>query len=262
MRSDKQVARLQLSSARIDNKRPEASQARREPNRWPACATRVLTSVTQHSPSKTPSERPVVSVDGCRAGWIAVVRSAGGLTCLLHDTLDDLVTVWRAAVRASRPPDARGLGRARKINQRELGRSLSAQAWGICPKIAEADSLLCTHPSLRQQVKEVHPALSFWALNRGRPMQFAKKRPAGAAARIALLMELEPGTQGRIDRVLKENRRSAVGRDDVVDAIAAMLTALPGTWSATAVPDETHVDALGLPTCMWIPARRDVPLTP
>jgi len=263
--------------------------------------------VTQHSPSTTPSERPVVGVDGCRAGWIAVARSAGGLTYRLHDTLNDLVTVWRAAehifvdipiglpsaaqpsracdtearrrlgpgrassvfsppcraaVLASRPPDASGLGRAREINQRELGRSLSAQAWGICPKIAEADSLLWAHPSLRQQVKEVHPELSFWALNRGQPMQFAKKRPEGAAERIALLMEFEPGTQGLIDRVLTENRRSAVGRDDVVDAIAAMLTALPGTWSAAAVPDETHVDALGLPTCMWIPARRDVPLKP
>ena len=155
---------------------------------------------------------------------------------------------------------APSLAEAREINLRELGRSLSAQAWGICPKIAEADSLLSAHPSLRQQVKEVHPELSFWALNRGRPMQFSKKRPEGAAERIALLMEFEPGTQGLIDRVLTENRRSAVAPDDVVDAIAAMLTALPGTWSATAVPDETHVDALGLPTVMWIPAHRDMPL--
>jgi len=157
---------------------------------------------------------------------------------------------------------ALNLDDARAINQRELGRSLSAQAWGICPKIAEADTLLRAHPSLVQLFKEVHPELSFWALNGGRPMQFAKRAPEGSAERITLLMELEPGTQALIDRVLKENRRSAVGSDDVVDAIAAMLTTLPGTWSATAVPEEAHVDEFGLPTCMWIPGRRGVLLMP
>lgn len=251
----------------------------------------------QHSPSTTPSQRPVVGVDGCRAGWIAVARSDIGLTYRLHQTLSDLASAWNAAdqvfidipiglpsaTRPSRTCDiearrrlgpgrassvfappcrdavhAASLNDARAINQQQLGRSLSAQAWGICPKIAEADTLLRTHPSLVRQFKEVHPELTFWALNRGRSMQFPKKTREGAAERIALLMDLEPGTKGLIDRVLVENRRSACGADDVVDAIAAMLTALPGTWLATAVPDEAQVDALGLPTVMWIPAQDDV----
>lgn len=245
-----------------------------------------------------PNEQLTVGVDGCRAGWIAVARCGGGLTYRLHETLGELVTVWRAAVhifvdipiglpsaaepsracdisarrmlgagRASSvfaPPcrqaaHAPTLAQAREINLRELGRSLSAQAWGICRKIAEADDLLRAQPSLRYQVKEVHPELSFWALNRGRPMQFAKKRREGGEERIALLAESEPGTQALIDLVLSENRRSAVSRDDVVDAIAALLTAMPGRWLPTAVPNESRVDALGLPTCMWIPRGHEAP---
>jgi predicted RNase H-like nuclease len=161
------------------------------------------------------SEPMVVGVDGCRAGWIAVARGKDGLEYQLHTTFDELLQSWpRAAIifvdipiglpsrtcpsrrcdtearrvlgpgRASSvfsPPcreaaRAADVDTARDINQSEVGRSLSAQAWGICPKIAEVDKLLSRDPALARKVREVHPELLFWALNAGCAMQHAPPR--------------------------------------------------------------------------------------
>jgi predicted RNase H-like nuclease len=153
---------------------------------------------------------------------------------------------------------AADLGQAREINMREVGRSLSAQAWGICPKIAEVDALLVDEPALVHRVKEVHPELLFWAFNAGRAMRHAKKSRDGAKERAALIESLEPGAPELIERVLKAHRRAKVGRDDVVDALAAMLTAGAGhasAWSqAITVPAVPELDGIGLPMCMWMPA--------
>jgi predicted RNase H-like nuclease len=238
-----------------------------------------------------------VGVDGCRAGWIAVARGKDGLEYRLHATFAELLQDWPSAAsvfvdipiglpsrtcpsrrcdtearrllgpgRASSvfSPPCRGaalaadLGQAREINLRELGRSLSAQAWGICPKIAEVDALLGDEPALVHRVKEVHPELLFWSFNGGRAMRHAKKSRDGAKERAALIERLEPSAPELIERVLKAHRRVQVGRDDVVDALAAMLAAGAGharAWSpAITVPAVPEVDGIGMPMCMWIPA--------
>jgi len=242
-------------------------------------------------------ETLVLGVDGCRAGWIAVARGQDGLDYRLHATFAELLQAWpstasvfvdipiglpsrssptrlcdteaRRLLRPGRassvfsPPcreaaRAANLGQARDINLRELGRSLSSQAWGICPKIAEVDALLSDEPALVQRVKEVHPELLFWAFNAGRAMQHAKKSRDGAKERAALIERLEPRAPELIERTLKAHRRTQVGRDDVVDALAAMLTADAGetsAWSpAITIPAAPEADAIGLPMCMWIPA--------
>jgi predicted RNase H-like nuclease len=237
----------------------------------------------------------VVGVDGCRAGWIAVARNKDGLDYRLHATFAELLQAWPSAAsmfvdipiglpsrslptrrcdtearrllgpgRASSvfsPPcreaaHAADLGQAREINLRELGRSLSTQAWGICPKIAEVDSLLGKEPALVHRVKEVHPELLFWALNDGRAMQHAKKSREGAAERAVLIERLEPRAREFIEHVLQAHRRVQVSRDDMIDALAAMLTVdlgPVGAWSkAATVPAVPEVDDRGLPMCMWI----------
>lgn len=240
----------------------------------------------------------VVGVDGCRAGWIAVAQSSGELVYRIHKNFADLVTTWAAArhifvdipiglpskAMPARPCDiearrrlgpgrassvfsppcreaahAQNLEQARELNQRELGRSLSAQAWGICPKIAEVDLLLCAYPSLQDRVKEVHPELSFWALGGGRPMRHAKKNAAGAAERIEILEQWEPAARSLIERVLMERRRLEVGRDDVIDALAAMLTAQADLERITRLPADLQCDARELPMCMWISAPVTAP---
>jgi predicted RNase H-like nuclease len=237
-------------------------------------------------------EPSCVGVDGCRAGWIAVSRTSAGLVYRIHESFSDLVATWTSArhifvdipiglpsgliparacdVEARRrlgpgrassvfaPPcrkaaHAANIDQAREFNRRELGKSLSAQAWGICPKIAEVDLLLCSRPALQDQVKEVHPELSFWALNCGRPMQYAKKNSHGAAERMAVLEHWVPGACALIERVLIQHRRSEVGRDDVVDALAAMVTASAGMDRVSCLPAYSQADARGLPMCMWVP---------
>lgn len=248
--------------------------------------------------AKTVQSEPLaVGVDGCRAGWIAVARGKDGLEYRLHPTFAELLQAWPCTARIfvdvpiglpsrmcpSRrcdtearqrlgsgrassvfsPPcreaaHAADLRQAREINLREVGRSLSAQAWGICPKIAEVDVLLSNDPALVHRVNEVHPELIFWALNAGHAMQHAKKSRDGAQERTALIGRLEPRAPELIERVLREHRRARVGRDDVVDALAAMLTAGAGTEKAwnpgITVPSVPEVDDIGQPMCMWIPA--------
>jgi predicted RNase H-like nuclease len=89
-------------------------------------------------------------------------------------------------------------------------------------------------------------------------MRHAKKTPDGAQERTILLRGLEPRASELIERVLREHRRTQVNRDDVVDALAAMLTAGPGDGKdrnpCITVPSVPEVDAIGLPMCMWIPA--------
>lgn len=245
------------------------------------------------------SESLVVGVDGCRAGWIAVARGTKALEYRVHPTFAELLQAWPSAARVfvdipiglpsrARPsrrcdtearqrlgpgrassvfsPPCREAARAatlslaREINLREVGRSLSAQAWGICQKIVEVDDLLGNDPALVHRVNEVHPELLFWALNDGRAMQHPKKSRDGALERMTLIRRLEPRAPELIERVLSEHRRTQVSRDDVVDALAAMLTAGAGNekdWNpGITVPSDPEVDDIGLPVCMWIPAGR------
>lgn len=238
-----------------------------------------------------------MGVDGCRAGWIAVARTEVGLVYRLHATFAELLQDWPTTAtvfvdvpvglpsrtspsrrcdaearqrlgsgRASSvfsPPcrdatRAKDLTEAREINLRELGKSLSAQAWGICPKIAEVDALLGNDLPLAHRVKEVHPELLFWALNAGQAMRHAKKSRDGAQERMALIERLEPKAPELVERVLREHRRTRVGRDDVIDALAAMLTAGAvserGEGYAMSVPSVPEIDDTGLPMCMWIPS--------
>ncbi len=121
-----------------------------------------------------------VGVDGCRAGWLSVSDSGGALQYAVFDTIRELVQAHSdaalilldipiglpsaacpvrpcdAAARRilgnractvfsapSRPAaHARNAAEARVTNIKELGSSLSEQAWGICKKIAEVDELL------------------------------------------------------------------------------------------------------------------------
>ena len=205
----------------------------------------------------------IVGVDGCRAGWVAVYRDGRELAFRIHEDIQalmgahcdpDLVFIdvpiglpWQGCVRRPcdvlarqelgrdrspsvfSPPcrsaaNAVSLEEARKLNVANLGRSLSAQAWGICRKVAEVDAWLLQHPDHRPRLLEVHPEVCFWALNGRRPMRHRKSRREGREERLKLLARLEPGIRKLLDDVLAQTRRAAVEADDVLDAAAAMLT--------------------------------------
>ena len=136
---------------------------------------------------------------------------------------------------------------ARARNIVEVGRSLSAQAWGICPKVAEVDALLQPQPGIRSRVREVHPEVCFWALNGRRAMAHSKSTREGRDERLSVLSRYEPTSGALVSKALNEQRRAAVQCDDVLDALAAYVTASVASGALLALRGEPDRDQRGLP---------------
>jgi len=201
-------------------------------------------------------------IDGCRAGWViassdptlsalefrivpalrgAVREAAAGRAVLAVDIPIGLAAPGPRAAdlearrflgvpRASSvfPAPARAaLGAASypeacARNLRAAGRRISLELWNILPKIAEADRLVT--PALQARVREAHPEVIFAVLaGRGRGLEHSKKTLAGEAERLAVLRRFVPRFDpGRVRRALGAR---AVARDDIVDAVALLVTA-------------------------------------
>jgi len=133
---------------------------------------------------------------------------------------------------------------ASQINREKTGRGLSQQAFGIIPKIKQADDAMTS--DCQNWVFEVHPEVCFWALNGHQPMKHNKKTKEGAAERVAVLRPVFP----TIERHLA-NRQSRVGADDLLDAAAAAWTAL--RWYRKQVEHicAIEIDERGLATTIY-----------
>jgi predicted RNase H-like nuclease len=202
-------------------------------------------------------------VDGCAAGWVAVVRVGSGLSLRVFSQISDLVAEYANADQILidspiglpwaqtpiRPCDrlARGvlgkrkssvfpvpcrealaassIGEARKINLDTLVRSLTGQTWSIMKKIGEVDALLQSSPHCRAHVREIHPEVCFWGLAGCTPMGNAKRLAAGKQERLQLLTRFEPGIVSLVAKLRSEHRSDEVGTDDVLDAAVAFVTA-------------------------------------
>lgn len=226
----------------------------------------------------------VIGVDGCRAGWLAVVLNRDRLGPRL-----EIAPVWSAlpvesatmvavdmpvgladsgpracdiAARRCLPPgrkssvfppprrymlDCRDWAEANALGRAREGRGLSHQAWNITAKIRELDRALS--PADQARVRETHPELIFHRLNGWRPVP-GKKTKAGRAARLGLLAAA--GLDG-IETLLDRLPRGAAGPDDLLDAGACALTArdmLAG--AAHRVPEsDPQVDSRGLRMEIW-----------
>jgi predicted RNase H-like nuclease len=118
--------------------------------------------------------------------------------------------------------DAGSYAEALAHSRDAFGRGISRQAFGIYAKVREVDREMT--PELQRRIVEVHPEVSFWAMNDGRPMALSKKRADGfEARRDALCRSLRldvPETPSAARR-----RAPYAGADDLLDALAA-------AWSA------------------------------
>ncbi len=198
----------------------------------------------------------VAGVDGCRAGWVwfrvdvpslATSVEVADLPQRLRDRPDGLASIaidipiglldgTRACDTAARkllgqprgssvfPSPCRATiqvasyGDACDANQLYTGRKISRQTWGIAPKIKQVDDAITTE--CQEWVFEVHPEVSFWAMNGGRPMRYGKKSRDGRLERLALLRRVFPSIDAHVAQ-----RPARVGADDLLDAAAA-------AWSA------------------------------
>ena len=139
---------------------------------------------------------------------------------------------------------------AAKVEQ-ELteGKSIGSTAWGIAKKIAEMDCFMRKNVDMHGKVREVHPEVLFWALNRKKDMECGKKTLQGFYDRMNVLRKVEEQTDAIVEHALPGTcNPKVVGGDDILDALAAAVTARLGypDWLAT-LPDDPPTDARGLP---------------
>jgi predicted RNase H-like nuclease len=206
----------------------------------------------------------VAGVDGTKGGWVAIVLEDGRV-CADHilrpietsfEELSDAVVIGIDVPIGFGPRRADAAARAylsgaastvfttpaREVLESPFGPGLgvSAQAHALGPRILHVTRLAQTNPRLR----EVHPEVSFRAMNHGEPLRHRKKSAGGALERIELLRR--EGIQ--LDRL---GPGGATPLDDVLDAAAAAWTAdRISDGAARPLPDPPEVVA-GRDIAIW-----------
>lgn len=231
-------------------------------------------------------QRQCVGVDGARHGWLAVWEQGEELAWVVYDNPTSLCSAHRdAAVIAvdipiglsdhgPRAPDVaarRFVGgkrassvfsapvraiidsttqpEASKRHRAIDGRGFGAQAFAILPKIRIWDDLLVADAELQARVYEIHPEVSFAALNGGIGLAERKKSTDGAAARMALLGR-EFGPE-RVRALVAACPRRLAATDDVLDALVALWSAQRiASGVAVSLPSPPQMDSAGLRTAI------------
>jgi predicted RNase H-like nuclease len=206
----------------------------------------------------------VAGVDGTKSGWVAIVLEDGGFASahLIRRVDSDFGEVGEVAVLAIDVPIGFGpreadraarrflSGAARTVfttPPRELleqpfrpGLGISAQAHALGARILHVTALAAADA----RIHEVHPEVSFRAMNGGEPLRHRKKSAGGALQRIELLARqgIELGPLGEV---------GDVPLDDVLDAAAAAWTAQRiATRAAVCLPDPPEL-AGGRSVAIW-----------
>ena len=128
------------------------------------------------------------------------------------------------------------------------GKKVSRQAFAIAPKIAQVDRLLRTrNENVTPKVREVHPAVCFWALNKRQAMKSNKKAGEGEAERLRVLERFESRTPAMYDEACRRFVGGGVAKDDILDALVAAVTARCGHGRLKTIPGCPPQDDKGLP---------------
>jgi predicted RNase H-like nuclease len=227
-----------------------------------------------------------VGVDGCKAGWLAVTRSGAALEYRVFSNINQLAEAFSAADRVLidipiglpwgdvpvRPCDrmarqllgrprrssvfpvpcrealaASDLEQAQKINREHLGRSINEQTRGISQKIAEVDRFFLDRRLKHAIIREVHPELCFWALDRRRSMAHKKSTAEGIQERLRVLSRYDRGISLLLSKTLEETFREAVKADDLLDAAVSFVTSEARDGDLVSLTGEPSRDLAGLP---------------
>jgi len=204
----------------------------------------------------------LLGVDGCRGGWLVaeatsleavpsfhlierfeeITRLAGrgeAMACVdIPISLTEArrgcdaearaMLGWPRSASVFTPPcraalHGRSDGERRALNLLSTGRSLSAQALGILPKIREVDDVMT--PRLQRLIRETHPEVVFAGLRRtGAGVAAPKKTGTGRRQRLALLpSSFAAAAPTRLTRPFPAG---VAALDDYVDALAALVTVI------------------------------------
>ncbi len=224
----------------------------------------------------------VLGVDACASGWVGVVLRDGAFqrACAARALETLLARVPDAAVVGIDMPlglletaswrradllAATRLGRHRSrvfrvapravwdapdyatanLRCRELtGAGLSRQTWALKVKLREANS---RREHGDQRLHEVHPEVSFAAMNGGEPVSWGKRGWNGQMARRRLLAAHGIALPEHLDDSV-----GTVPPDDLLDACAAAWSAARiGDRTAVPLPDPPERTPGGLPVAIW-----------
>ncbi len=229
-----------------------------------------------------------MGVDGCRGGWVYLSRDDNDLwesglvprfqdlTTILESTSRILVDMpiglrdngkaerlcdlaARAVLRQPRSSSvfpapcrpaltAEGYLECCELNYAQTGRRLSKQSWSICDKIKEVDIVLREANGSLAKIRESHPEVCFWALNRGRAMRHNKRKTGGGETeRVNVVKSLLPASEDIICEARAKYKSTDVARDDIIDALILAITAKLGFQGPQTLPDIPERDSMGLP---------------
>lgn len=201
----------------------------------------------------------IAGIDSCRAGWIAIFYKDGIFFFGIYNCFDELMvknndlerilidipiglsskgfprtidaklrkelkgrssTVFNAPCRAAvyESDDEK----AKSLNIKVEGKSLSIQSLNIRHKIRELDEYL-TNKGKGIEIIESHPELCFKYLNKGTVVVTRKATEKGIEERLKILNSYEPLVQKLYEQIVLSTKRKDVKSDDIVDAICLCL---------------------------------------
>ena len=140
---------------------------------------------------------------------------------------------------------------ASKICFEHSGKKLNKQSFFLLDKIRQVDDLMT--PVAQRHVREIHPEISFWALNEKKAMQYNKRTLLGRKERMKALSTVFSDIE-KIVAKAREPRQ--VAPDDILDALVAAWTAgQTVVGRAGTLPQKPEFDSKGLRMEILCPAR-------
>ncbi|MEM8561117.1 MAG: DUF429 domain-containing protein [Pseudomonadota bacterium] len=237
-----------------------------------------------NQPQDRPAAPVCYGVDGCRGGWVCVRPAENRLSFSIHSRFLDVIKMVSSDARLfvdipiglqdKRSPDracdreARRLLRPKRSasvfnapirdilyeashhqasikSKRLIGKGISRQTYNIMNKIIEVDEAIRSGKTQGLHIKEAHPELCFYGLNKLQPMQYNKRTQEGYQQRIALLAKFIPEVQRQLEETLETYPRRLVARDDMVDATVIMLAATMHQHCMR-IPERPVLDTAGI----------------
>lgn len=118
---------------------------------------------------------------------------------------------------------------------------LSTQTYALRKKIFEVERFASD-----RRIVEVHPEVSFWALNGSKPLDFGKKSWNGLMLRLALLQKAGVELPPRLEDI------NDAGADDLLDAAAAAWSGMRvARGEARSLPDPPETGKGDRPVAIW-----------
>ena len=205
----------------------------------------------------------VIGIDGCRAGWIiSKILEDQSLSFHIIDNLDndflkkdnishmgiDIPLMLSKTGKRFADTEARAILKKRsctifspptlsalkannyieacEINFRQSGKRLSKQSWNLFPKIKQAQKFLKYNNKIN--LFEIHPELSFMAMNNMNLVLESKKTIIGKKIRIKLIKRFFPSFSFELIR--EKYNKTEVLDDDILDSISVV-------WSTQRIVD-------------------------